>query len=98
MLAERFGFFCQCSECGLEGAEFDLNEERRRSVVESLATVKSLMAQFQEPATVAALKTGGQAVKTVFELGLLLEMPRLLLNMYQVRQPASWTLKLDPDP
>merc|ERR1719228_1237686 len=90
VLADKFGFLCKCSECSLEGAELELNEQQRADVVSNLATIKALMAQFEEKATVTALQTGSSTVATVTELGLAYELPRVLLNMYQVAMAARY--------
>ena len=81
---DKFGFLCKCSECSLEGSEFDLNEQQRLEVVQNLETVKALMGKHEERSTMVALKTGSSTVVLVKELGLMLELPRILLNMYQV--------------
>jgi hypothetical protein len=90
VLAERFAFFCRCSECGLEGEALRENEEQRAEVVAGLARVKELMAEHEERATVAALQAGAAAVGRVAQLGLGLELPRILLNMYQVATAARY--------
>jgi len=89
-LVDKFGFFCKCSECSLEGDEFDLNEQHRLEVVQNLETVKTLMAKHNERSTVQALNTGSSTVVLVKELGLMLELPRILLNMYQVATAARY--------
>jgi len=89
-LVDKFGFFCKCSECSLEGNEFDLNEQQRLEVVKNLETVKAMMAKHEERSTVLALKTGSSTVVLVKELGLMLELPRILLNMYQVATAARY--------
>ena len=53
-------------------------------VVQNLETVKALMGKHEERSTMVALKTGSSTVVLVKELGLMLELPRILLNMYQV--------------
>jgi len=90
VLANKFGFFCKCSECSLEGPEFDLNEQNRAEIVSNLATVKLLMEKFEEKSTVSALQIGSHTVKLVRELGLVYELPRILLNMYQVATAARY--------
>jgi len=89
-LVDKFGFFCKCSECSLEGDEFDLNEQHRLEVVQNLEAVKTLMAKHNERSTVQALNTGSSTVVLVKELGLMLELPRILLNMYQVATAARY--------
>jgi len=89
-LLDKFGFICRCSECGLEGRELETNEERRREVVTNLAAVKAFMETFDEKSTVAALRLGTSTVQVVKELGLVLELPRILLNMYQVATAARY--------
>jgi len=89
-LVEKFGFFCKCSECSLEGTEFDLNEQQRKEVVSNLNTCKDLMLKFEEKSTVAALKLGSSTVRIVDDLGLVCELPRILLNMYQVATAARY--------
>jgi len=89
-LVDKFGFFCKCSECSLEGDEFDQNEQHRLEVVQNLETLKTLMAKHNERSTVQALNTGSSTVVLVKELGLMLELPRILLNMYQVATAARY--------
>ena len=95
-LVDKFGFLCKCSECSLEGSEFDLNEQQRLEIVQNLETVKALMGKHEERSTMVALKTGSSTVVLVKELGLMLELPRILLNMYQVL--ASTCLIVQPLP
>jgi len=89
-LVDKFGFICKCSECLLDGQEFELNEQQRKEVVENIQLVKDLMNKFEEKSTVAALKTAQETVKLVKELGLVYEVPRLLLNCYQVATAARY--------
>ena len=60
ILLDKFGFICQCSECGLAGPRLEKNEETRRRVVVSKAAVRSLMDQHEERSTVAALQQAQQ--------------------------------------
>jgi len=89
-LADKFGFFCKCSECSLEGDELDVNEQQRSQIVANLALIKELMKKFEEKSTVGALKTGTDTVGMVSQLGLALELPRLMLNIYQVASAARY--------
>ena len=90
VLLDKFGFICKCSECVLDYTELELNEQQRKEVVENIKLVKDLMNKFEERATVSALKTGQDTVKLVKELGLVYEVPRLLLNCYQVATAARF--------
>jgi len=90
VLLDKFGFVCRCSECNLDSQELELNEQQRKEVVENIQLVKDLMNKFDERATVSALKTGQETVKLVRELGLVYEVPRLLLNCFQVATAARF--------
>ena len=90
VLVDKFGFICKCSECSLDNDELDLNEQQRKEVVENIKLVKDLMNKFEERSTVSALKTGQETVRVVRELGLVYEVPRLLLNCYQVATAARF--------
>ena len=90
ILVDKFGFICKCSECCLDGQELELSEQQRKEVVENIKLVKELMNKFNEKATVSALKTGQETVKLVREMGLVYEVPRLLLNCYQIATAARF--------
>jgi len=90
VLVDKFGFVCKCTECSLDCQELELNEQQRKEVIENIKLVKDLMNKFEERATVSALKTGQETVKLVRELGLVYEVPRVLLNCYQVATAARF--------
>eukprot|EP00092_Neocalanus_flemingeri_P008411 GFUD01009067.1.p1 GENE.GFUD01009067.1~~GFUD01009067.1.p1 ORF type:complete len:387 (-),score=107.42 GFUD01009067.1:317-1477(-) len=90
VLVDKFGFICRCSECALDGDELYLNEQQRKEVVENIKLVKELMNKFEEKSTVSALKTGQETVQLVREMGLVYEVPRLLLNCYQIASAARF--------
>jgi len=90
MLVDKFGFICKCSVCCLDGEEFELNEQQRKEVVENIKLVKDLMNKFDEKSTLSALKTGHETVRLVREMGLVYEVPRLLLNCYQIATAARF--------
>merc|ERR1712059_69661 len=90
VLVDKFSFICRCSECSLEGDMLGENEKKRQEVVRNLEQVKELMAKFKERSTMEAMKLGTSTVGLVRGLGLVYEVPRVLLNCYQMATAARY--------
>jgi len=90
VLEQRFNFKCSCLECQLEGVLLDENEARRRFISNALKEVKDLLRSHDQSSVGAAMKQGYLVLGAIRELGLVLEMPRALLNYYQVARAAEF--------
>lgn len=90
VLVDKFGFICKCSECTLDGEEWELNEQNRKDIVSNINLIKELMKKYEGQSTVSALKAGEETVRITKEIGLVYEIPRLLLNCYQVATAARY--------
>ena len=89
-LLEEFYFICQCAECSLDNEAFASNERTREEIRGLTEDVQKLMIKYDKASTVSALVASQTIVRLTRYLRLDIEIPRMLLDCYQVALAAQY--------